>query len=189
MKIIKKVQFWKCSAGANDPDRAASLFGSVYLLEDLDSLEYPIATWPSSLLLAGFVVQNVSLFRGKTILELGAGTSLPSLLCAHQAVGAAKVLVSERPDEPDLHSLIQKGIDLNLCSHICTVTSLDWHRFKPSHFINLPIDIILGADVFYCDEDFTSLFSMLNELFECNPQALFITSYHIRRLVDFHVLP
>ena len=48
--------------------------------------------------------------QNKTILELGAGAGLPSLICASQ--GASKVIVTDYPDA-DLIANLQHNIDLN----------------------------------------------------------------------------
>lgn len=182
MKTIKKVQFWRETEedGASD-----TLFASILLLEDLDSYDYPIATWPASLVLAAFITHNPSIFRNKVILELGAGTALPSLFCAHQDIGSSLVYCSERPDEKDLHDIILHEIILNNCCGHCISLPLDWNKCGGEQglmdmFHGNRIDIILGADIFYCDEDFPSLFRMLNTLFERFPQVVFYTTYQLR---------
>lgn len=181
MKALKKVSFWPTSSSqevdSEDFSRVPTV--SIILLEDLD---YPIATWPCSLFLSAFICQRPEIFRGKRILELGAGTSLPSLLCAHPAIGALHVISSERDHEPELMSLIAQVIHINQVDHTCVAMPLDWNQpVLPSMIVNHAVDLILGADVFYCDDDFPLLFRLLHKLFLLNPQACFYTTYQIRR--------
>jgi nicotinamide N-methyltransferase len=55
--------------------------------------------WNAGRLISTYLEQNPSLVKGKTILELGAGAGLPSIVCG--VLGAGKVVVSDYPD-PDL---------------------------------------------------------------------------------------
>ena len=49
--------------------------------------------WPSSLVLAHFICNHPEIVANKTVLELGAGVALPSLVAA--SVGAKKVYISD----------------------------------------------------------------------------------------------
>jgi predicted nicotinamide N-methyase len=179
MKTLKRLQFWQ-----EAPTVAvhAQLLDTVVVLEDLESVECPIATWPAALVLAAYIAQHRHLFRGKRICELGAGTALPSVLCARPSVGAAAVFASERPEETDLLRLIQRTIHLNNCTQRCVALPLDWRcDTLPIELRTESIDVILGADVFYCDDDFSRLFRLVHRLFLYHPQAVFITSYQVRQ--------
>lgn len=179
MHTLKRLQFWQESSSSVH----AQLLDTVLVWEDLQSIECPIATWPASLVLAAYIAQNHHQFRGKRICELGAGTALPSVLCARPSVGATAVFATERPEETDLLQLIQRTIQLNDCSPRCFVLPLDWRCSDtlPIELCSESIDVILGADVFYCDDDFSMLFRLVHRLFMCNPQAIFITSYQVRQ--------
>jgi len=58
-----------------------------YLHEMADRLPYGVALWPAALALAHEVAARAGEFRGKKVLELGAGTGLPGIVAA--SVGAA----------------------------------------------------------------------------------------------------
>lgn len=60
-----------------------------YLHEMADRLPYGVALWPAALALAHEVAARAEKFRGKTVLELGAGTGLPGIVAA--SVGAQVV--------------------------------------------------------------------------------------------------
>lgn len=53
--------------------------------------------------------QGRTVIKGKTVLELGAGAGLPSIVCG-LVLGARKVVVTDYPD-PDLVATMQKNID------------------------------------------------------------------------------
>ncbi|KAH7403339.1 hypothetical protein BKA64DRAFT_776756 [Cadophora sp. MPI-SDFR-AT-0126] len=55
--------------------------------------------WNAGRLISTYLEKNPSLVQNKTVLELGAGAGLPSLVCA--VLGARKVVVTDYPD-PDL---------------------------------------------------------------------------------------
>ncbi|KAJ5047453.1 uncharacterized protein L3040_003280 [Drepanopeziza brunnea f. sp. 'multigermtubi'] len=64
--------------------------------------------WNAGRLISTYLEKNPSLIANKTILELGAGAGLPSLVCAE--IGAKKVLVTDYPD-PDLIANLRQNID------------------------------------------------------------------------------
>src|SRR4051812_33754151 len=55
-------------------------------LDAADRLPYGVVLWPAAIALAHEVVTRAAEFRGKRVLELGAGTGLPGIVAA--AVGA-----------------------------------------------------------------------------------------------------
>ncbi len=65
--------------------------------------------WNAGRLISTYLESNPSVIAGKTVLELGAGAGLPSLVCAH--LKAKKVVVTDYPD-PDLVANLWKNIDI-----------------------------------------------------------------------------
>lgn len=63
--------------------------------------------WNAGRLLATYLEQRPHLYKTKSVLELGAGAGLPSLICA--IGGASKVVVTDYPD-PDLVRNLQLNI-------------------------------------------------------------------------------
>ncbi|KAG0262650.1 Methyltransferase-like protein 23 [Mortierella polycephala] len=78
---------------------------AVRVLEVLDS-DFGLYVWPCSLVLAEYIFNRLDMFTGvrgnpKIILELGAGTALPSLLLAKAPHQSARfMVVTDRPDVP-----------------------------------------------------------------------------------------
>ena len=64
-------------------------------------------TWRASLLLAEYVHTNIDAFRGRNILELGAGAGVPSLIAG---TAAASVTMT---DVSSILSLTRQSVDLN----------------------------------------------------------------------------
>lgn len=64
--------------------------------------------WNAGRLVSAYLEDHASLITNRTILELGAGAGLPSLVCA--MLGAKKVVVSDYPD-PDLVSNLWHNIE------------------------------------------------------------------------------
>lgn len=63
--------------------------------------------WNAGRLISRYLEDNPSLIAHRTVLELGAGAGLPSLVCAN--LGAKQVVVSDYPD-PDLVSNLWRNI-------------------------------------------------------------------------------
>jgi EEF1A N-terminal glycine/lysine methyltransferase len=64
--------------------------------------------WQAGRIISTYLERNPSLIANKTVLELGAGAGLPSLVCG--VLGAKKVIVSDYPD-PDLVKNLWRNID------------------------------------------------------------------------------
>jgi EEF1A N-terminal glycine/lysine methyltransferase len=64
--------------------------------------------WNAGRLIAAYLETHVSLVQSKTVLELGAGSGLPSLVCA--IIGAKQVVVTDYPD-PELIENIRYNIE------------------------------------------------------------------------------
>ncbi|KAK2626108.1 hypothetical protein QTJ16_004370 [Diplocarpon rosae] len=64
--------------------------------------------WNAGRLISTYLESNPSLITSKTVLELGAGAGLPSLVCA--VLGARKIVVTDYPDA-DLVANLQKNVD------------------------------------------------------------------------------
>ncbi|XP_026993926.2 methyltransferase-like protein 22 isoform X1 [Tachysurus fulvidraco] len=86
-------------------------------LMDIIKIEHTMATpledvgkqiWRGAFLLSDFILSNTAVFRGATVLELGAGTGLTSIVAA----GVAKTVYCTDVGE-DLLSMCQRNVHLN----------------------------------------------------------------------------
>ncbi|KAM7261078.1 hypothetical protein ACFE04_026553 [Oxalis oulophora] len=144
--------------------------------------EYGLFVWPCSVILAEYVWQQRLRFYGISVVELGAGTSLPGLVAAK--VGA-DVTLTDSANRLEVLDNMRSVCDLNNLK--CKVIGLTWGVWDESIF-SLHPKIILGADVLYDTTAFDDLFATVKFLLESSPQSVFITTYHNRsghHLIEF----
>ena len=84
-----------------------------------------LQVWAGSLLLADFAVSNSDAWRGKTILELGAGTGLVSIVAAKTA--DTTVICTDGFD--NVLQNCAEAVKLNDSGSNITIRSLDWSAF------------------------------------------------------------
>lgn len=154
---------------------------SVSVIENMKE-EYGLFVWPCSVILAEYVWQQRSRFRDSSILELGAGTSLPGLVAAK--VGA-NVTLTDDSSKAEVLENMKRVCELNNLN--CNVMGLTWGVWDATIF-DLRPTIILGADVLYDSSAFDDLFATVSFLLQNSPDAVFITTYHNRsghHLIEF----
>jgi len=107
--------------------------------------------WPSALALSTFLVNHTTLIEGKSVLELGAGLGLPSLLAAQYA---ALVFCSDY--EPLAVALIEESAKLNQLVNLQAL-QLDWRQLPEE----MQTDVLLLSDVNYEASFFPQLYALL----------------------------
>jgi predicted nicotinamide N-methyase len=109
--------------------------------EPRDRLPYGVALWPAAIALAHEVAARADAFRGRRVLELGAGTGLPGLVAA--ALGG-RVVQTDR-DELALAVCRRNGArnGLRTIEH----RLVDWAAWGDAG----RYDWILGADILYAE--------------------------------------
>ncbi|XP_058508787.1 methyltransferase-like protein 22 isoform X2 [Solea solea] len=155
--------------------------------KDIIKIEHTMATplqdvgkqvWRGAFLLADFILSESDLFRGATVLELGAGTGFTSIVMATTAKTVYCTDVGE-----DLLSMCKRNVSFN--RHMTELTGgevrvrlLDW--LQPSLCTDADVDFswteeevadvydntrfIIAADVIYDDELTSGLFRALHGL-------------------------
>ncbi|KAL2905936.1 Methyltransferase-like protein 23 [Bienertia sinuspersici] len=161
---------------------------SIQIIENMRE-EYGMFVWPCSVVLAEYVWQQRSRFSGTSVIELGAGTSLPGLVAAKVGADVTLTDESKRVEVGGLILFVLENIrsvcDLNKLS--CKVMGLTWGIWDAQIF-DLHPQILLGADVLYDTSAFDDLFSTVAFLLQSNPGSVFITTYHNRsghHLIEF----
>lgn len=131
-----------------------------------------LRTWEAGLHLALYLHENPNMIRGKSVLELGAGTGLVSVLCAGP-LGAKVVLATDGRShvvesmEKNFHRnrqilfdtssrLVAKALDWADIDGLDEVLSTDGHE--------IDFDIILGADLTYSPDIVPDLAELLRVL-------------------------
>lgn len=125
-----------------------------FLAGPADLMPYGVALWPAALALAHEIATRAAEFRGKAVLELGAGTGLPGIVAA--AAGAAVV-------QTDRHELALHLCRLNGTRNAAAGVEYrlaDWEAWADPR----AYDWLLGSDVLYADR----LHPYLRGIFEGN---------------------
>lgn len=127
------------------------------IVRKTNRLPYGVSLWPSGIALAHEVAVRAEEFRGRSILELGAGVGLPGIVAASFG---ARVVQTDR-EEMALH-LARRNAGRNELPSIESRLA-DWTEWAEGG----RFDWILGADVLYGD----SVHPHLRRIFETNLAA------------------
>ncbi|XP_054499773.2 protein-lysine N-methyltransferase EEF2KMT isoform X1 [Agelaius phoeniceus] len=145
-----------------------------------------LLTWEAALHLAQWALQNPSLFRGRTILELGSGIGFTGIaICKScqprtfifsdchprvlQQLGENLQLNGLTP-EPDVtwstqtESQGQEGEGQSCQTPKVMVAELDWGSVTEKQLLALRADVVIAADVVYDPEIILALIGMLQKL-------------------------
>lgn len=125
-----------------------------FLRELRDRLPYGVALWPAAIALAHEVAARAEAFRGKRVLELGAGTGLPGIVAA--SLGA-QVVQTDRHEMP--MSVCRRNGELNGARSI-EYRLADWTEWDD----DARYDFILGSDILYGE----TMQPFLRRIFERN---------------------
>ena len=150
-----------------------------------------LRVWDASLHLAYFLcTEGESLVQGKTVLELGAGTGLLSILCAGP-LRAARVVSTD--GDVDVVDSIETNANLNSATLANPARTnrfqakvLDWEdtsalsQMFEDDSSEPPLDVVLGADITYAIESLETLVTMLRKLNDKFPKVDIIISTVIR---------
>ena len=107
--------------------------------EQRDRLPYGVALWPAAIALAHEVAARADAFRGRRVLELGAGTGLPGLVAA--ALGGRVV----QTDRDELALAVCRGNGERNGARAIDYRLVDWASWDDAG----RYDWILGADILY----------------------------------------
>ncbi|XP_007668109.1 methyltransferase-like protein 23 isoform X2 [Ornithorhynchus anatinus] len=132
--------------------------------------------WPCAVVLAQYLWFHRRRLTGKTVLEIGAGVSLPGVLAAKCG---AEVVLSDSAELPHCLENCARSCQANGLAEV-RVTGLTWGQVSPELLALPPLDIILASDVFFEPEDFEDILTTVYFLLQRNPQAQLWTTYQVR---------
>lgn len=130
-------------------------------------------------------IKNIQM-QSRNVLELGAGTGLPSLICA---LGKAKkVLITDYPDD-GLINAIEENISMNNVGRITSAKGLDWSdenqvsRILQDSPQSKGYNLILCADVLWLSSCHSSLLKTITTLMErsSSSRVLVLSGFHTGR--------
>ena len=130
---------------------------------------YWARVWPSALALTSYLALNHHLVRHKKVLEIGAGTGLPSFSIARMA---ASVIISDHA--PEAVELMEKNIaylELDNVQALC----LDWNSFRE----DIHADLILLSDVNYAPEEFAPLLDLIQRYLKEGTKIIIATPHRL----------
>ncbi|GAA6216718.1 methyltransferase-like protein 23 isoform X1 [Lates japonicus] len=156
---------------------------SVSIPEVLDP-QYGMYVWPCAVVLAQYLWTHREELRGRTVLELGAGVSLPGVVAARCG---AQVILSDSADSPLCLENCRRSCEANGLPDV-QVLGLTWGDVSPDLVLLPELDFILGSDVFYEPRDFEDVLVTVAFLLRKNPRAQFWTTYQ-ERSSDWSIQP
>ncbi|GLD68356.1 methyltransferase-like protein 23 isoform X1 [Lates japonicus] len=156
---------------------------SVSIPEVLDP-QYGMYVWPCAVVLAQYLWTHREELRGRTVLELGAGVSLPGVVAARCG---AQVILSDSADSPLCLENCRRSCEANGLPDV-QVLGLTWGDVSPDLVLLPELDFILGSDVFYEPRDFEDVLVTVAFLLRKNPRAQFCTTYQ-ERSSDWSIQP
>ncbi|XP_047427514.1 probable methyltransferase-like protein 23 isoform X2 [Mugil cephalus] len=132
--------------------------------------------WPCAVVLAQYLWTHREELRGRTVLELGAGVSLPGVVAARCG---AQVILSDSANKPLCLENCRRSCEANGLRDV-RVLGLSWGEISPDLILLPQLDVILGSDVFYDPDDFEDVIVTAAFLLRKNPRAQFWTTYQVR---------
>ena len=109
-----------------------------------DYIPYWTELWPSAKGLAQYLYANKNIITDKTIVELGCGLGLPSLVCAIS--GAKKVTATDLIEDALYHVALNAGAN-EVSDKVLNTKVLDWTKARPEDFRGC--NLIIAADIVY----------------------------------------
>uniref|UniRef100_A0A7N0TUV4 Methyltransferase-like protein 23 n=1 Tax=Kalanchoe fedtschenkoi TaxID=63787 RepID=A0A7N0TUV4_KALFE len=135
------------------------VFGDSFSIRIIENIkeDYGLFVWPCSVILAEYVYQQRSRFAATaTVVELGAGTSLPGLVAAKLG---CDVTLTDEADKVEVLDSMRALCKLNNLN--CKILGLTWGVWDKSLFELRP-RFILGADVLYDASEFSRIMLYYN---------------------------
>jgi predicted nicotinamide N-methyase len=130
-----------------------------------------------------FILKNDN--KNLNVLELGAGTALPSIFCSH--LGHKVIITDIKKNIEFIKNIINENSFENEVSALPIVKELNWENnehIESIKIISEYFDVIIGSELIYMDEYFDDLIKVLKTF--SSPTTKIILSYKIRlpELVD-----
>lgn len=143
-----------------------------------------LRTWEAALHLGNYLCANPKLIRGKSILELGSGTSYVSILCANY-LDAAHVLATDGDD--NVVASFSTNFYLNGLQNSSRIEGkeLKWgHALTggehPQWNLGRDVDLVVGADLTYDPRNILPLLSTFGDIFELYPDVKILMAATVR---------
>ncbi|KAL0490233.1 nnt1 [Acrasis kona] len=100
--------------------------------------------WNAARCAAKHLYKNPELVKDKTVIEMGAGGGLPSLVSAH--LGAKKTLLTDYPDQPLIDNL-EHNVEINRHLYPNADVEVRKHLWGKLHEITEKFDVVIMSDL------------------------------------------
>jgi len=130
-----------------------TIYADLLALDPATPFPYWAKVWPSAIALVKVIQKHPSLIRDKTVLELGAGIGLPSLLMASEA---KTIQVSDYDSEAV--ELLRKNIAYLQLQNVQAL-QIDWNDLPE----NINPEVIILSDVNYDPTQFETLTKLIEK--------------------------
>jgi predicted nicotinamide N-methyase len=134
-------------------DAVKAIYTDLLAMDPATPFPYWAKVWPSAIALVKVLQKHPSLIRDKTVLELGAGIGLPSLLMASEA---KTIQVSDYDSEAV--ELLRKNI-AHLQLQNVQALQMDWNDLPE----NIDPEVIILSDVNYDPTQFETLTKLIQK--------------------------
>jgi len=152
-----------------DPDQVRAVYEKQCIKDPATAFPFWAKIWASSLALTSFLKKEMQLAEGKKVLEIGAGTGLPSFAVAHVT---ESLIISDHAQEAV--ELMEKNIQylgLSNAKALC----LDWNHFPDE----INADIVLLSDINYAPEQFEALLNLIKRFLQAGSTIIIATPQRI----------
>jgi len=130
-------------------------------------IAYGSYVFPAAISLSEYLIDNLELFYGKKVLELGSGFGLAGLVCARN--GSSKVVLSDGLQK--VVDNIKETIKNNNLDKIVSTRVLKWHELDQT--MDEKFDVIIGTDITY-SPDSVHIPSLLSKYLAPNGKCILI---------------
>jgi len=146
-----------------------TIYADLLALDPTTPFPYWAKVWPSSIALHNVLQKHPSLIRDKTVLELGAGIGLPSLMMAD-------ITKSIQISDYDLEAveLLQKNIE-NLQLENAQALKLDWNTLPET----IHPEVVILSDVNYDPTQFETLTKLIEKFLHQGSTVILSTPQRI----------
>ncbi|KAH8164798.1 hypothetical protein CIB48_g3453 [Xylaria polymorpha] len=148
-------------------------------------------TWEAALHLGSYLLTNSGrdLIKGKSVLELGAGTGFLAILCAKH-LGARHVTTTD--GDENVVDYLKENLALNDIDNekIVTARTLRWGDELRGTWVEQecssdPYDVVIGADITYDKVAIAALVQTIRYLLQLRPNILVIIASVVRKAETF----
>ena len=150
-------------------DAVKAIYTDLLALDPATPFPYWAKVWPSAIALVKVIQKHPSLIRDKTVLELGAGIGLPSLLMASEA---KTIQISDY--DLEAVELLRKNI-AHLQLQNVQALKLDWNNLPE----NIDPEVIILSDVNYDPTQFETLTKLIEKFIHQGSTVILSTPQRI----------